>query len=194
MKIFIKVFIVIYAFYFTQTIFAEQDSDLKIEVDSLIKYGREHNKEQILRRSAKLKAIEKQEILENNKITSEVPIVANVFLRFGIGSYIQGDFIGGMIGTSGDLLAAGIIYIPLVSGYSFDAITKSLSIGIGVFVINTLFMVIKPILYANIKNQELSNMLFSDEKITFLFTPYQRPHDLLNKQEGGIISGIRFRF
>jgi hypothetical protein len=73
-----------------------------------------------------------------------LPIVLNILPGFGLGSYIEGDLWGGLIGTGGSLLG----YVFLVSGFSAeDSLPVVLWLATGAATIT--YGVIRPISFAN---------------------------------------------
>ncbi|MDH4262465.1 MAG: P13 family porin [Spirochaetia bacterium] len=179
----------------TEGLFA--DSDTMIEVDNLIKYGRTYNKNLIIKKSQDLSSNEKNFLLEKNKIEAGIPVGLNLFLGLGIGSYVQGDTLGGIVGTLSDLFGVGAMFAStaFMSPRYNSVIPASLILsGLGILAFSKVYQIVRPFTFANMKNAELGNMLFSSNKISFLFIPYHRNLNFYDLQEDGAVAGFSLRF
>jgi TolB-like protein len=69
-------------------------------------------------------------------------------LAFGLGSYMQGDWVGGLVVTGGYVLGVGLIFLELGLKYE-DALAGYLGpIGIGVCGLSMLFGIVRPFIYS----------------------------------------------
>jgi hypothetical protein len=94
----------------------------------------------------------------------------NLFPGFGIGSYIQGDLVGGIIGTVGESIGAGVLAGGIIIAGGFDISSGGpgpiMTIAGGALFIGTkIFSLIKPFTYSNKLNFGMAPALSPDGKI-----------------------------
>lgn len=120
--------------------------------------------------SANLSESQKYSIYESKKSSGTIPFVVNFFLGCGIGSYIQGDVLGGTISLCGDVGG----YALIVGGYvsaAASAVSNSSSglaggsaaviAGGAILLANRIFTCIRPFTYASSYNKRLSTALYA---------------------------------
>lgn len=134
---------------------------------------------QVSNLASNLSAMQRMMLLETNKKSTTGPFVLNLVLGLGIGSYVQGDIVGGNIGLLGELLS----YAFLLGGYqsALNAAMESTydpysgtyyseedNAGLGLIAIGSiglfatrLFELIRPFSFASDYNKKLSNSLMS---------------------------------
>lgn len=97
-----------------------------------------------------------------------VPLVLNLFVGFGIGLYVEGDTEGGTIALVGDLLSASVYLAGYLHSYNgalendTDSITRGSFImvgGLAAIIGFKIFGIVRPFIYANTYNKELSKAL-----------------------------------
>jgi hypothetical protein len=121
--------------------------------------------------SVNLTDAQKYSLYESKKANGTLPFVLNLLLGCGIGSYVQGDTLGGTISLCADLGGYAIAiggYLKAVNdvaagGDSNKAATSAASymiVGYSVLVANKIFTCIRPFTYASDYNKKLSNALY----------------------------------
>jgi hypothetical protein len=85
------------------------------EVSALIRNGLNKNYDSILQKSSGLSDQQRLYLYDRNSKTAGLPAVLNGLVGFGIGSYIQRDMVGGIVGSVGDGL--GIILMISSADY-----------------------------------------------------------------------------
>jgi hypothetical protein len=95
---------------------------------------------------------------ENDKLTA---FVLNLFLGAGIGSFVQGDTLGGVVGLCGELGGLGFFVAGIIpkaeevdhSGYSTTEYSfpniHFTYIGLGILIGTRIFELVRPFTYAN---------------------------------------------
>ena len=120
--------------------------------------------------SANLSDSQKYSLYESKKTSGTVPFVVNLLLGCGIGSYIQGDTLGGTISLCADLGGYGLIIggmttaatgIVKNSESSATAGTTAIIAGSIMLVANKIFTCIRPFTYASGYNARLSSALYA---------------------------------
>ncbi|BCR21482.1 P13 family porin [Borrelia sp. HM] len=111
---------------------------------------------------------------ENNKTGTLFPFILNATVGFGLGSFIQGDLIGGISLFSCDALGAGLLAYGLYSRYQFDKLPDTqkeseykmglialslIGIGGSAMLITRIVGMILPFTYANSVNKKLQEDL-----------------------------------
>ncbi len=124
----------------------------------------------IQRFSANLSDSQKYFLFEDNKTSGTGPFVANLLFGFGIGSYVQGDTLGGTISLCADLGGYGLVIggtvaaaAGIASNSESPAVAGSTAIlaGTAVLVANKIFTCIRPFTYASSYNQRLFKALYA---------------------------------
>jgi hypothetical protein len=85
------------------------------EVSALIRDGLKKNYDSILQKSSGLSDQQRLYLYDQNGKTAGLPAVLNGLVGFGIGSYVQRDILGGIIGSVGDTV--GIILMISSADY-----------------------------------------------------------------------------
>ncbi len=145
-------------------------SDIRVLIeDDLI-----DNKEKIMQLSSGLSSSEKLSLYDAHEEDLLAPLLLNGFLGFGIGSFYQGDIVGGAIGAGGNVIGVGLVlagYIPVLTALSDDSIstaefenvvTQYLGFylaGGAVFFVTKVFEIIRPVVYTNSFNNTLKESL-----------------------------------
>ncbi|MBB6043238.1 P13 family porin (plasmid) [Borreliella yangtzensis] len=136
-----KIFILILIFSLTIQIFAKTDKQDRIEkgIESFNKYDKE----------------------KKNPIG---PFLLNLFLPFGIGSFAQGDYIGGGSVLGFNLLGAILCGTGIILNARETQLTGSILIGVGASMILTSYAtsLIIPFTFANWYNENLKKRLSAE--------------------------------
>jgi len=144
----------------------------------------EKNMIQIQDISMDLDFMQKTMLQNDYEKTKAVPVLLNILVPFGVGSFVQGDTTGGVTSLIGDLLEIGLItigYINLTS-YSYDSYggystsnsgTGSTLIIAGgiVAIVNGIYKIARPISYANKFNRNLNRALYAGSGVSMKFIP-----------------------
>ena len=72
----------------------------------------------------------------------------NLYCGFGIGSFVQGDTIGGNIGLWGDLAGCFFLVKGLISAINGSYATVELLYGSGLLIGTRIFQIVRPFVYA----------------------------------------------
>ncbi|ADY13679.1 P13 family porin [Sphaerochaeta globosa] len=151
---------------------AEKDETSYFQINLLLDNSKKLTKEQILLisdLSSDLSAMQRNIVYESNKQTTTTPLVLNLLLGCGIGSFVQGDTYGGTMGLVLDLLSTTLFY----TGYmqSLEASTRWSSdgtegseliiMGAAMMLGSKIGQLIRPFIYANEYNKNLSSALMS---------------------------------
>lgn len=174
-----------------------QESDDFLKVNVLLKNGLFKNENEISSLAANLSSSEKVFLYLENKKSPTLPFCLNLFLGYGIGSFVQGDTKSGVISLSGNLL--GIILMltgytissPILTQYNvavangtgdsfyWEANSGKILTGGGLILAGSLIFFgfqiyswIRPFKYANNYNFTLRKCLSSEgEKLSVQFVP-----------------------
>jgi len=92
----------------------EQTQSVKPKVDFLINLGLKQNAYKIMELSVQLTDFEKMDLYKSYQKTPLVPVLLNTFVGFGAGSYFIGDKVGGIIGTSLDIVIDSLFVIGTI--------------------------------------------------------------------------------
>lgn len=136
--------------------------------------------------SVNLTDAQKLSIYESKKSNAFLPFALNLLLGCGIGSYVQGDTLGGTISLCADIGG----YALAVGGYlksasdaasgkkdadsAAGAAVGYLVAGYSVIVANKIFTCIRPFTYAGSYNSKLSNALYGSTSVALLPTINER--------------------
>ncbi|WP_330529109.1 P13 family porin [Borreliella valaisiana] len=136
-----KIFMLILIFGLTIQIFAKNDRQDRIEkgIESFNKYDKD----------------------KKNPIG---PFLLNLFLPFGIGSFVQGDYIGGGSVLGFNLLGAILCGTGIILNTRETQLTGSILIGVGASMILTSYVtsLIIPFTFANRYNENLKKRLSAE--------------------------------
>jgi hypothetical protein len=77
--------------------------------------------------------------------------ILNTALGFGIGSFVQGDTLGGFTGLLGDLAGIGLFWVGLYGPYFLPMSFSPWMYfgGMGVFAVSRIIQMVRPFTYAN---------------------------------------------
>lgn len=158
---------------FCVEIFAENNfSKIYFDTAILIEEGLQENLLAIQKNSKELNSMQKMELIREFKEDFTVPLILNLFVPFGVGSFYQGDTAGGVICLVGDLTAVGLYVAGFVNYYTklsqYDSDSESvdmddvmvnsmiLFISSGLVGLATgIFRIVRPITYAEKYNNDL---------------------------------------
>lgn len=107
-----KIISIILAIMFIGTAFCQENTEkkestesVKPKVEFLLNLGLKNNQASINNLSPQLTDFERIDLYNTYKKSAVGPVLLNVFVGFGVGSYVSGDKLGGIIGTSLDTLS-----------------------------------------------------------------------------------------
>ncbi len=130
-------------------------------IQMLIKKDLHRHKDEILKRSVNLTNNQKLFLLSDKKSKPALPFVLNLMAGFGIGSWVQGDETGGVIGTVGGVLGLGMMYTS----------DSSKPAGAAVFLVSWIADLILPWTYASRYNSDLRYALGDSDYTHISVTP-----------------------
>jgi hypothetical protein len=153
------------------TAFAVDDSaQSELQINLLIDDGLYRNFDTISSYADGLSDEQRYMLFTNNEDEPMVPFIVNVVAGLGIGSFIQGDVTGGIIGAGLDVAGIGLtvygsmaIYMALLMdptnlAYSPTAITMSV-VGYSVLLTSRVYQLIRPFSYSRRYNDDLRDAL-----------------------------------
>ena len=133
--------------------FANDNTVFKVSM--LIEEDLEKNRLIIQNNSSVLSSTEKMMIYDKyEKDSATVPFLCNFLLGVGIGSFIQGDTKGGLIGLSGELLGLSIYLSGSLSGSAGAA-----SLGALLLLGTRIYELVQPFNYRKNYNSQLRDAL-----------------------------------
>ena len=102
-------------------------------------------------------------LLKSNPL---IPFACNITMGLGLGSFMQGDVVGGSVGLFSDIGSAALIigstYLDPLSKES-NTLTTS---AVVLFLASRVFQVIRPFAYANEHNRLLKEEIFTAEVVS----------------------------
>jgi len=125
-------------------------------VSLLLDDGFYKNEEQIKTLATELTLEQKQFLFDRYEKPAISPFVMNLILGFGVGSYVQGDFLGGAIGTAGDILIGGPFLLMCASSGDEGEVHALFGLA---YVGLRVFQCVKPFSYAKKYNNRLTDAL-----------------------------------
>ena len=159
-----KLAAVVVALVLAGALYAEDGSAFK--VSQLIEAGLMENLPAIKNASASLSDVDRAIIYSQNKKDSTLPLVGNLVLGFGIGSFIQGDTKGGLdlllnsVGAWGIYgIGYGLEYAAIYSGSTSIAGSVMIIGGAAYLVVNLVRGITVPVNYAKKYNSALQSAL-----------------------------------
>lgn len=186
------ILLILISVFISLTLFADVDSnDSFFRIDRILDDNDlEDNFFRIRDLSDDLNISEKRELYDEYNKSIAVPLLLNLIVPFGIGSFVQGDIGGGItlavldavtLGTS----ALGAIYLTFYSEYqdydsyyssSYDETLYyiglgSLLIAAGTEIASIIVKISRPIKKANEHNEELQNALKLNERYSMTIVP-----------------------
>lgn len=144
-----------------------------LEVNRLINEDREANGAAIRYLSTYLSKSQRAALMSSHEESAGAPFVVNLFIGFGVGSYIQGNITSGLIGT----LTQGVGgYLFLTSDSNRDE--ELYYIGAVVFLAGRVIDMIAPWTYASGRNASLGRNLRGLSLTTSIGQLYQHPSSM----------------
>ena len=146
--------------------FAEDGNLLEIQL--LINNGLHKNYESIKEKSLSLTLNEKMFLFNSYEKNSGIPLVLNMATGLGIGSYIQGDAVGGTIQLSGAVLGTVLLYsaFAVPGPYSEAVLTTAMTS----YLLSWLYGCVSPFVFKYAYNKKLKNALQFDN-VSYSITP-----------------------
>ena len=130
------------------------------------------NYDSISKESAKLTDFEKMSLYSMHEDSPTVPFVVNFLVGAGIGSFIQGDKIGGYTGLITDVVALGLYtagYVQVITAALDNEISEGgatlLLVGAGVMLGSKIYQCIRPFSYSKEYNSRLNSSLMGKAEI-----------------------------
>jgi len=139
----------------------KSDDDF-LNVQVLINQDLDGNFKLIQSKADKLSSSQRLYIYEDKSKSGTLPFILNLLLGFGIGSWVQGDLTGGLIGTIGGVTGVGMM---LVEDTSIQ------NIGAGILLASWVTDLILPWTFASSYNSTLKNALRMSELSDIRFVP-----------------------
>jgi hypothetical protein len=150
----------------------EKDETSYFQINHLLDNSKKLTKEQLVLisdLSSDLSAMQRNVLYESNKQNTSIPLVLNLLLGCGIGSFVQGDTLGGTIGLAMDILSTTLFYsgymqamVVATSWYSDGTEGSDLMlIGAGMMIGSKISQIMRPFQYAKEYNKKLSSALMS---------------------------------
>ncbi len=169
--------------------FSQDSSSSVVNIHLLVEDSLADNEELIIKEAKNLSQAELFDVYSDLSYEGDdiaIPFVLNTFLGFGIGSFVQGDNLGGGIGLGLDLLAfgvggvgaaywfvSGVTLVPSiindVSGSNTPTLDDSIRYGqiagylflsyAVIYVGSKVFQMVRPWTYASAYNDDLKNIL-----------------------------------
>lgn len=195
-----KMIILLLVLFFAAPLFSgEKSSEARFKITSLIKNDKSLNNftlHEISNLSSELTFSESNYIFNKYEKKAAGPFFLNLFVGFGVGSFYQGDTVGGTIGITGDLLTNAAMLFLYFDYYSnlielsnkrdehnygsekyeeyadkmskdYQQFTMNILFTSGVSLCIKLFQYIRPFAFANSYNDKLRNALVPE----FSFAP-----------------------
>lgn len=128
-----------------------------------------------------------------------IGLTVNLFIGFGIGSFIQEDLLGGTVGLVFDIAGVGFILYNMFELMSFQVSQVSppaIYYGMVILILSKIYQLVAPVLYANVQKNKLSASLFHKNKnVNFMLAP-QVTYNMANQayEIDGIMLGTMMRF
>lgn len=174
------------------------------QAEALIEDDMKNNIPEIQRISQQLTYDQKKTLITEHKKDYTVPLLINVLTPYAIGSFYQGDILGGVIGLAGDLTGQAILIGAYIDFYlntmdnmdSYDReendyFKKYLTyivVGGAISTASLIFKIIKPITYAGSYNKILKKAVPQDREYTLQMIP-----DLKLTSDGEITPAVNFK-
>lgn len=142
----------------------------------LIEDGLFNNVQEIQQESLQLNPFHKMMLYEDYKKSAGVPFACNLLLNWGIGSFVQKDWFGGVVGLGGNLLGFSMwisganmteteTYYSGGARYSREILSDEgmnrMTTGLLVIMGSYVFQLIRPFVFANDYNKTLRRALSS---------------------------------
>ncbi len=167
--------------------YCQESTSSAFVVSQLIEDGLFENKNEIFEKSKGLEVNQKYMIYDEYEKNAGVPFACNLFLGLGIGSFIQGDRVGGLTALSGELIGFGSMLLgstmtETVYDYYYDEYSTELSpagagfmtFGLVLFLSTRIYELIRPFSFENDYNKTLKRSLRF----------YELSFNVINKDKG----------
>lgn len=110
--------------------------------------------------SSQLELSEKLFIYQEKEKSTTAPFLLNFLVGFGIGSWVQGDEVGGIVGTVGG-----------IGGYALMVSSDNPEVGAGIFLGTYLINLFKPFTYARSFNKKLKSVVGLTDRASLQIYP-----------------------
>ncbi len=162
------------------SLFAEEKNETSyFQINHLLDNSKKLTKEQMLLisdLSSDLSAMQRNILYESNKQNTTTPLVLNLLLGCGIGSFVQGDTYGGTMGLILDILSTTLFYtgytqaMMAATSWSSDGTEGGalMLMGASMMLGSKIGQLIRPFIYANKYNKNLSSALMSVSMVPVL--------------------------
>jgi len=176
MRTFLAIFLLIFSLTYS-SFSQESEANKSIKtVMSLLNDDMEKNNVMIRKLCKDLTNPQKTYIYHEFEKSPVLPLILNIFPAFGIGSWVQGDAVGGTIGTVGELggviimVVGAIKQIPLGDGGGNQSGSGNTIAVIGTVILlgSYVFDIILPFVYSNNYNSHLEKNLLGISGLTNL--------------------------
>ena len=168
----------------------------------LIKDGLNKNFHHIQQHSLHLTQSQKFALYNMHENSMGIPLVLNIVVGFGLGSWIQGDLVGGFAGSIGDALGIVMIYVGAISALTYEADWNTYTVtypnydkgvrvmtaGAVLLCLSRVAQVVFPITYSPRYNKKLQNAL-DYHNVSFDVTP-----TVDNKGNGSLAVAMSYKF
>ena len=140
-------------------------SGREAQIDRLVQEGLDANFDEIRAASGSLSLDQRLRLYFRHETNPKLPIAVNLFAGFGIGSFVQGDSVGGWVGLTADsvaLVATGAGIILNVTDTSSSDWPRGLglfSAGLVTLSVYRVFQLIRPARYSRRHNELLRHAL-----------------------------------
>jgi hypothetical protein len=159
------------------------------KVTTLIEEDLKKNTQEIQDLTESFTFDQKKELISEYEKDFTTPLVLNIFVPFAIGSFYQGDTLGGVIGLAGDLTGLTVMGIGFYNYYNqvmeemdsysgtsdpmeiFEQSMTYFIVGGIILTASEVFKILKPISYANSYNKALKKAVPMDSKFLVKMIP-----------------------
>jgi hypothetical protein len=137
----------------------------------MINNGLEKNSDKISTIAKDLTPDQRENLFYKNKKNPGTAFLLNLLPGFGVGSFYQGDKVGGTLACFGDLIGLSFYY---AASYNMDNSSNSdltgvlFYLGFGILSFSRIFELIRPWVYSNDYNRKLEDSL----RVAVRFMPY----------------------
>lgn len=174
MKNIVNFFFIILVLTISISVYAEGEY---YQVDMMINKDLNANYNMIKDKSKNLSDDQKQSLLIQHKKDPYLPIAINCLAGWGIGSFIQKDYIGAVFSITGNSIGLGLLWTGVIK-LDQDSTTGSFTFvpffisGLGVILITRIFDIIRPIIYSTEFNKKLEKAISIDKKTSVNYVPF----------------------
>jgi hypothetical protein len=157
-----------------------------MEIRLLIQKGLDENYEAIEEKSLLLTPVEKLSLYDACKKSAGIPLALNIITGLGIGSFIQGDTIGGAIQLSAMAAGAASLFLAFVPGPHVEI---ALITSITSSALSGLCGCVAPFVFKHAYNRRLKTALRYDNSVTYQIMP-----SIDENGNAGVSSIVSFKF